>query len=258
MLKDMIGLIPAGGTGSRMKGFPIIKEMLPVPNLYAENKDEKTIILVDNALNELYNAEISKVVVVINERKTNLLEHVNNNYGYKNIFDIAYVYQQTNIEEYGLPYAIMRASEFLANHTVIMRFPDTIISSNKYLNELIAFHNSKNSELTLGVFPTENPERLGPVLYDESGKVLKIEDKPKTPSANNTWNCLIWEPSFTGKIVESVVAYRKSEYSNKELIISDIMNLFLEEKHRVYAKEFSDGSCFDIANVDDFMKFWQV
>lgn len=44
-MQEVVGFIPAAGVGSRMKGFPIVKEMLPMPASVSKDKTRISIIL---------------------------------------------------------------------------------------------------------------------------------------------------------------------------------------------------------------------
>ena len=119
---NVLGFIPAGGHGKRMKGELLIKELLPV---YIPER-KSPILLFENSMITLKQAEIDNVVCTINETKTDLIKYMNL-FSAKHRMDVAYVYQDLGNGEYGLPYAIEKASPYLYHHTVVMRFPDTII-----------------------------------------------------------------------------------------------------------------------------------
>jgi len=257
-MNSVIGFIPAAGMGSRMCGFPVMKELLPIPYSFIDKKSEGVIVLIEDAFNTILDAGADCIVVAVNEDKTDLIKIINNNYGFKNAAHIAFVFQQQNTTAYGVPYAINCAQKFLRGKTVIMRFPDTILVADQCLKFLLSFHEEKKSELTLGVFPTEHPERLGPVIYDSSGRVLRVEDKPRNPSAQNTWNCLIWEDSFTQKVIDTIQHRTNHPGEVSELIIADIIREFITEGHEVYAHEFENSACYDISCVLDFENVWET
>ncbi len=49
----------------------------------------------------------------------------------------------------------------------------------------------------LGVFPVDEPERLGPVEIAPDGFVLRVHDKPGVAPHRNTWGVASWTPRFT-------------------------------------------------------------
>lgn len=255
-MESIYGFIPAAGIGSRMRGLPIIKELLPIRLSCKDGSGENDVVcLIENAIDTLIRGGAEGIVCVVNTEKGELVKGINKNFVYNRKIDVAYIYQEMNGTEYGVPYAIARAATFLRGKTVFMRFPDTIVIPQDCFQTLYSFHKSKNSQLTLGVFPTKHPERLGPVVIDEEGRVVCIEDKPSKPSARNTWNCIIWEDSFLDRVVSYVENERAVE-NKKELIISDVFKMFIEGGNRVYAYEFKDGHCYDISCVQDFKSIW--
>jgi glucose-1-phosphate thymidylyltransferase len=171
---DVIGLIPAGGRALRFDGFPVVKELLPIPTKFVNNT--RKWVMIDDALGSFVDSRVQRVVIIVNENKAELISHINKKYWFTNKLQIEYVFQDINSGEYGLPYAIEMTAHIVGQQTVVLRFPDTVITSDKYLDHLLEFHYHSNSELTLGVFQTKNPESLGPVIYDDSSVVLRIED----------------------------------------------------------------------------------
>lgn len=251
-MESVLGFVPASGRGTRMKGELVIKELLPVliPGL------EYPKLLFENSLLSLKKAEINNVVCTINDMKPDLLKYMNLCSG-KEHMSIAYTYQNLDSNEYGLPYAISQASPFLYDHTVVMRFPDTIVVPEDCISSLLDFHYQKHSILTLGVFGTNHPERLAPVKLSESGEIIEIQDKPQQPFAKNTWNCAIWENAFLDVVEELVESSRKALGKKSELLLIDIFNKCIEKKLPVYGMEIDNGICIDISSESDYMNLWK-
>lgn len=171
-MQRVLGFIPASGRGVRMNGELLIKEILPVT---VPGKDSP-ILLFENSLSAMSKAGVDSIVCTINDTKPDLIKYLNI-FSQKHQISMAYVYQNMNLDEYGVPYAIYQASNYLYGHTVVMRFPDTIILPEGCIKALLEFHQQKHSALTLGVFKTNHPERLGPVGLSEDGTILEIQDK---------------------------------------------------------------------------------
>lgn len=252
-MQEVVGFIPAAGVGSRMKGFPIVKEMLPMPA--SVSRDEKTSILIDNAICSMIDNGITKIVFVVNEEKGELINYINRQYVYTKKIQAAFIYQQIDGKHYGVPFAIESAYSFLKGKTVIMRFPDTLLFGDVDLKGLLKFHESNNSDLTLGVFKTAHPERLGPVHISDDGKIAKLEDKPKVPTVYNTWNCIVWGDEFTDEVL-NCVSENESQNNEKEMIIADIMQKFIDQE-KAYAHEIENVVCVDVSSVKELEKIWE-
>ena len=255
MEKQIIGYIPAGGHGMRMKPFRLIKELLPVYE--NESSSSNVILLIENAIQVIHKGGVRNIICTVNQEKEILVHTISECCSDEDDkITFAFVYQNNLTKEYGLPFAIAGAAPFLRGNIVFMKFPDTLVYPQNCFQKLYQFHQSKKADLTLGVFPTKNPQRLGPVVVDDSGRVLKIEDKPKNPSAMNTWNVLIWEDKFLDLVVKHVDEYRTKQ-SDKELVLYDIFLQAIQQNLEVYAYEFENGSCYDISCIEDAKKIWK-
>lgn len=253
-MKSLIGYIPAGGRGMRMKPFRLLKELLPVfvPN----EQGYDIVLLIENAIQTLVYGGANNIVCTVNQEKEALINSINDYHVGSIKANFAFVYQGNSEKEYGLPYAIVESAPFLKGHTVFLKFPDTIVHPHDCFKKLYEFHLKKGSDLTLGVFPTNHAERLGPVIIDNDGRVIKIEDKPENPSVNNTWNILIWEDNFLNLLIDYVEGIRKSSNNHKELLLYDVFYVAMQEKLKVYAYTFENGFCHDISCIEDAKRMW--
>ena len=198
---EVVGFIPAAGMGRRMKPFLLIKELLPIRFVMGK---EKVSLLFENSFQTFEYSNISSIICTISKEKDDLRNYMLKYVSQNDILQLAFVYQDFHAGEYGLPYAIKAASRFLKGKTVVMRFPDTVVTPVDCINDILELHRRKKADVTLGVFPTNNPERLAPVIIDNDGRVLKVEDKPEKPSAQNTWNCVVWEESFMKEVLNYI------------------------------------------------------
>ena len=53
------------------------------------------------------------------------------------------------------------------------------------------------ADLTLGVFPVEEPERFGPVEVAPDGSILRILDKPPHREVATVWGVCAWTAAFS-------------------------------------------------------------
>lgn len=107
---------------------------------------------------------------------------------------IAYVIQP---EPLGLPHALQCALPWLADCDVLFALPDTVVLPTDALARVHAERLRRGTVLQLGVFPTSEPERLGPVELDADGQVQTILDKPGHRQVQNTWGIASWGSQFT-------------------------------------------------------------
>lgn len=253
---NTIGFVPAAGIGKRMKPFLLIKELLPVKNSVVENGKEGLGLLFENSMESFRKNGISHVVCTISEEKDELRQYMLKYTDANHLMKLAFVYQDTKRDVYGLLHAIKEAAFLLRGKTVVMRFPDTVLEPLDCIKDIMELHVRKGADVTLGVFPTKHPERLAPVIVSDDERVLEVQDKPQNPKANNTWNCVIWEDSFLNEILAYIDEHQEKE--GKELVLSDVISGCLAKNMKVYAKVVANGSCSDYSCTSDFMREWKA
>lgn len=240
---EYIGLIPAGGKGTRMAPYRGIKELINIG--YYNDLTPK--VLSEYSLDQLIHANIDKVYMIINSQKFELLKYYESG-AYHNI-NIAYLCQDIS-GAYGLPNAIDAAYEWTKDKNVCMVLPDTICQPKDSVKELIRLHATICADVTLGVYPTDNPCALAPVIMEKDGCVKSIIDKPKTTNIYNTWNSAVWGPSFS-ELLHRYVQKESGKSSMKaEITLSEIFNAAIKQGLRVYGKLFENGVCHDLGNIN--------
>lgn len=253
---EIIGIIPAGGFGKRMMPFRIWKELIHVGYRTIEKEDGLTHIpkvVSEYTLENMIEAGASKIVIVINEQKSDVFRFFANGENYN--VNILYACQDWGSKFSGMPIAIDTPYPWTKNHTILMGMPDTIVEPFDSFKQLIKYHDEKKSDLTIGVFPTHCPERLAPVVIDKkTGRVKKIYDKPKNTSIYNTWSIVAWSNVFTEFLHNYVndVLEGKRE-SGKEILLSDIFTAAVEEGLEVYGLFYPNGVYHDLGDINEFI-----
>ena len=251
---EVVGLLPAGGQGQRMRPYRAWKELIAVGyrTCRTATGDDRLVpkVLVEYSLERMHRAGIGQAVIVLNEHKTELLRYLSDGHQYG--MSLAYVCQPGEMPFYGMPIAINQAHEWLQGRTVVMGMPDTIVEPEDCYVRLLALHRAKKADLTLGVFPTNRPTSLAPVLLTKSGRVRAIYDKPKTTNIFNTWNVAVWSGNFTELLHQRVKQYMADPgNAEREMLLSDLFNLAIAEDLKVYGEYFKDGKCQDFGNIDE-------
>lgn len=199
MKEEMIGLIPAAGKGVRL-GLPYPKELYPV---IRENRYKP---IAQFILQNLTVAGLEHVVFVINETKHQLVGYFGN--GQRFGCHISYVVQETGNQSDrstspGLAHALDSAYHLTRGKTVFFGMADTIMQPEgvfQHMHEIAG----PDVDGVLALFSTERPEKFGMVRADKNGRVVEIVDKPRHTDLTQMWGCMIWRPSFTEYLHESV------------------------------------------------------
>ena len=87
-----------------------------------------------------------------------------------------------------------------------------------------AAENSKNGKATIFGYYVNDPERFGIVEFDNDGKVLSVEEKPKCPKSNY---CITGLYFYDKRVVDFAKKVKPS--ARGELEITDLNRIYLEE-----------------------------
>jgi glucose-1-phosphate thymidylyltransferase len=133
--------------------------------------------------------------------------------------------------------------EFIGDAPCTLILGDNIFYGNfDLLNIMQSFENAAQTSLLMDPvgarifgYPVSDPERYGVVEFDDSGKVLSIEEKPTKPKSRYAVPGLyVYDNSVVQKSIELKPSPRG------ELEITDINRRYLEEG-RLYVKKLGRG-----------------
>ena len=210
----MKGIILAGGSGTRLypltKG--ISKQLIPIydkPMIYYP-------------LSVLMLAGIREVLIISTPRDLP---------SYKELFgdgsDIGmkfeYIIQPSPD---GLAQAFILGKDFIDDDDVCLILGDNIYYGHgliELLSNAVKSVIEKNISTVFG-YHVNDPERYGVVHFDQNGKALNIEEKPKNPKSNYAVTGLYFYPN---DVVKKVMQVSPSE--SGELEITSINQIYLNE-----------------------------
>lgn len=240
MKQHFIGVLPAGGNGSRLAPFRYPKELLPV--VYDGFPDEincyRPKVVAEYALEAFLNAGVSRCLVITAPWKQDLIRYFGS--GSEFGLNIAYVYQE---EANGLSQAVDLAYPWIAEHHVVFAMPDTLFHPRDSLLLLRTLYVESRSDLSLCVFPTSEAERLGPVLL-QGEKVLAVYDKCQPPPALNTWGAAIWGPRFSELLHHELS--NPTPLSHRDTSLGRYFELAIKRNLTVTGFFFGDGTYLDV------------
>jgi glucose-1-phosphate thymidylyltransferase len=125
----------------------------------------------------------------------------------------------------GLAQAFLLGEEFIGNDTVCMILGDNIFYGNGLRSALNrAVENSKIGKATIFGYHVEDPERFGVVEFNNEGKAISLEEKPKSPKSNYAVTGLYF---YDNRVVKFAKKVKPS--SRGELEITDLNRLYLED-----------------------------
>jgi bifunctional UDP-N-acetylglucosamine pyrophosphorylase / glucosamine-1-phosphate N-acetyltransferase len=231
-------VILAAGKGTRMKSnkAKVLHEVFYAP-------------MVHHVLNATLALQATKSIVVVGHQRTTVEESLSE-------FPVEFVVQE---EQLGTGHAVLCAEPAIdqMEGCVIILCGDTPLIRPETLQQMLGYHRSQNSTLTVMTTILDNPTHYGRIISDNEGTIFSIvEEKDADPEQKQIQEINAGIYCIDTKFLFSYLKNIGTDNSQGEVYLTDIVTQAVAENFPVH--KFTNPSSQDVLGVNSRLELSQA
>ncbi|MEO0868367.1 MAG: sugar phosphate nucleotidyltransferase [Cyanobacteria bacterium J06642_11] len=259
--EKIVGLLPAAGQGSRISPLPMSKELFPIGFQSMAGRGVRPKVACQYLLEAMGRAGVQESFLILRPGKWDIPAY----FGDGSQLGMRLAYLTVHVP-FGVPFSLNQAYPFVKDAVVAMGFPDILFSpGDAYVKLLERLHNSQ-ADVVLGLFPTDQPDKVGLVEFDQAGVVSGIYEKSQLTHLRYMWAMAVWRPRFTEFLHQTVEAKLQKLIGDQspvlmtqmpeyvETPIGDVIVGAIANNLRVEAIPFETGQYLDIGTPENLIR----
>lgn len=250
-MREIVGVIPAAGSASRLGRRRPSKEVWPIPT----REGAPPRLACQDLLDSLRLAGVERAWVLLRPGKWDIPQVL----GDGSDFGLELAYRVVGPTR-GTPFTLAAAQPFLRQELVALGFPDILVQPRDLLARLVAHRERSQAEVALLLVPCDRPQASDLVELDRRGRVHRIEVKPAETSLRWTWAFALWTPRFLNFLVHWARTFepRKARLG-REPYVGDVFRAALEHGFEIHGLPAPDARILDIGTPETLARapsFW--
>lgn len=257
--RQMVGLVPAAGSGKRIAPLPCSKELFPIGFQRSEGNSEPRPKVVSHYLLEKFRiAGITTAYIVLREGKWDIPAY----FGDGAMLDLHLAYVVIS-DSCGPPDTLDRAYPFVQNKFIAFGFPDILFTPDDVFQQLLHQQRSTNADVVLGLYPAHDHRLMDMIQIDAGGRVTELVLKPTQTDLHYAWVCAVWAPAFTLFLHDFVPSNEARQHQREggykidpqgDLPVGAVIQAAIRQGIRVESVTFPTGTYIDIGTPGDLAK----
>ncbi len=247
--RPLIGLIPAAGRATRLRGIAGSKELLAVPAPVDAGEPGPVAGYLLRAMAE---AGVERAYVVLRTGKWDVPAHFAEAEPPLGL-PLAYLVTPGTSS---IPATLDFAYPYVRGATVVTGFPDSCFTPLAAVRRAVERHRANLTAVTLALFPSDRPDKTDMVELDGE-RVVGFRVKPGPCELDCTFGAAVWGPELT-EFLHEFLTPREGTTPRGELQISQVLEAALAAGMAIDGEISPRGRYVDVGTPEDLERIREI